>query len=411
MSTPARAPVRPVTDDPGPTPPSERIVSLDALRGVAVLGILVINVRVFSMPEPTLLNPTVYGDFTGANYWAWLVGHVFAELKFITVFSALFGAGIVLFIESKQRKGHSAMRLHYRRIGWLIGIGLAHAYLLWYGDILVSYGICGLLLAFAHDWSPRELAGAGLALLLVVPVLDLSAWLAMGGDAIATQWAPSEASLRAEVATYRGGWAEQLDHRVPTALGRQTAGVAGGTFWRVGGTVLLGMALYKWGVLTGERSSRLYRALVAGALPGIGIVLAGVWYIEANGWSTGAALVWQQFNYVGSVLVAGGYVGAVVLYARRRPEGPLTRTFAAVGRTAFTNYLLQTVVATFVFYGHGLGLFGSVSRIEALAMVLAFWPVQIVLSVLWLRAFRFGPVEWVWRSLTYGERRRLWRRE
>jgi uncharacterized protein len=171
------------------------------------------------------------------------------------------------------------------------------------------------------------------------------------------------------------------------------------------------MALYKWGVLTGERSSRLYRALVAGALPGIGIVLAGVWYIEANGWSTGAALVWQQFNYVGSVLVAGGYVGAVVLYARRRPEGPLTRTFAAVGRTAFTNYLFQTVVATFVFYGHGLGLFGSVSRIEALAMVLAFWPVQIVLSVLWLRAFRFGPVEWVWRSLTYGERRRLWRRE
>jgi uncharacterized protein len=400
-----------VTDDPGPTPPSERIVSLDALRGVAVLGILVINVRVFSMPEPTLLNPTVYGDFTGANYWAWLVGHVFAELKFITVFSALFGAGIILFIESKQRKGHSAMRLHYRRIGWLIGIGLAHAYLLWYGDILVSYGICGLLLAFAHDWSPRELAGAGLALLLVVPVLDLSAWLAMGGDAIATQWAPSEASLRAEVATYRGGWAEQLDHRVPTALGRQTSGVAGGTFWRVGGTVLLGMALSKWGVLTGERSSRLYRALVAGALPGIGIVLAGVWYIEANGWSTGAALDWQQFNYVGSVLVAGGYVGAVVLYARRRPEGPLTRTFAAVGRTAFTNYLLQTVVATFVFYGHGLGLFGSVSRIEALAMVLAFWPVQIVLSVLWLRAFRFGPVEWVWRSLTYGERRRLWRRE
>ena len=133
--------------------PTRVIISLDALRGVAVLGILVINVRVFSMPELTLLNPTVYGDFTGANYWAWLVGHVFAELKFITVFSALFGAGIVLFIESKQCKGHSAMRLHYRRIGWLIGIGLAHAYLLWYGDILFSYGICGLLLAFAHDWS------------------------------------------------------------------------------------------------------------------------------------------------------------------------------------------------------------------------------------------------------------------
>jgi uncharacterized protein len=400
-----------VTDDPGPTPPSERIVALDVLRGVAVLGILVINVRVFSMPELTLLNPTVYGDFTGANYWAWLLGHVLAELKFITVFSALFGAGIVLFIENKRRKGQPGKRLHYRRVGWLIVVGLAHAYLLWYGDILVAYGVCGLALVFAHDWRPRALAGFGVALLLVVPLLDLSAWLAAGGDAIATQWAPSEATLRAEVSTYRSGWIEQLDHRVPTALGRQTAGFVGGTFWRVGGTVLLGMALYKWGVLTGERSNRLYRALVAGAVPGIGMILAGVWYIETNDWSADAALIWRQFNYVGSFLVAGGYVGAVVLYVRRRPDGPLTRAFAAVGRTAFTNYLLQTVVATSVFYGHGLGLFGSVSRVEALAMVLVFWPVQVGLSVLWLRAFRFGPVEWVWRTLTYGERQPLWRRE
>ncbi len=399
-----------MTDDPGPTPPSERIVSLDALRGVAVLGILIINIRVFSMPELTLLNPQVYGDFTGANYWAWLVGHVFAELKFVTVFSALFGAGIVLFIESKQQKEQPARRLHYRRIGWLLVIGLAHAYLLWYGDILVAYGACGLLLVFAHDWSPRALAGFGLALFFVSPLLDLSTWLAGGGELIAPQWGPSEASLRAEVATYRGGWVEQLDHRVPTAFGRQTAGFVGGTFWRVGGSVLLGMALYKWGVLTGDRSDRLYRALVVGALVGVGIVLAGVWYIEAEDWSADAALLWRQFNYLGSLLVAGGYVGGVILYSRWRPKGPLTRAFAAVGRTAFTNYLLQTVVATSVFYGHGLGLFGSVGRVEALVMVLAFWPVQVVLSVTWLRMFRFGPVEWVWRTLTYGERQPLWRR-
>ena len=393
-----------MSDAPGPTPPSERIVSLDALRGVAVLGILVINVRVFSMPETTLLNPTVYGDFSGVNYWAWLVGHVFAELKFITVFSALFGAGIVLFIESKNRKGQPALRLHYRRTAWLILIGLGHAYLLWYGDILVAYGVCGLALVFAHDWEPRTQAGLGLLFLLVTPALEVFAGLTVGGEAIASQWAPAEATLRAEVATYRSGWIEQLDHRVPTAIGRQTTGFLGGTFWRVGGTVLLGMALYKWGVLTGERSTRLYRRLVAGGFVGVATVLAGVWYIEANEWSAGAALFWRQFNYVGSLLVAGGYVGLVTLYARRRPDGPVTRAFAAVGRTAFTNYLLQSVVATTVFYGHGLGLFGAVSRAEALGMVVAFWAIEILVSVAWLRRYRFGPVEWVWRTLTYGER-------
>ena len=379
-------------------------MSLDALRGVAVLGILVINVRVFSMPETTLLNPTVYGDFSGVNYWAWLVGHVFAELKFITVFSALFGAGIVLFIESKNRKGQPALRLHYRRTAWLILIGLGHAYLLWYGDILVAYGVCGLALVFAHDWEPRTQAGLGLLFLLVTPALEVFAGLTVGGEAIASQWAPAEATLRAEVATYRSGWIEQLDHRVPTAIDRQTTGFLGGTFWRVGGTVLLGMALYKWGVLTGERSTRLYRRLVAGGVVGVATVLAGVWYIEANEWSAGAALFWRQFNYVGSLLVAGGYVGLVTLYARRRPDGPVTRAFAAVGRTAFTNYLLQSVVATTVFYGHGLGLFGAVSRAEALGMVVAFWAIEILVSVAWLRRYRFGPVEWVWRTLTYGER-------
>lgn len=164
------------------------------------------------------------------------------------------------------------------------------------------------------------------------------------------------------------------------------------------------MALYRWGVLTGERSSALYRRLVALGVVGLAITVAGVVYIEANDWSAGAALYWRQFIYVGSFPLAGGYLGIVMLYARRRPDGPVTRGLAAVGRTAFTNYLLQTVIATTVFYGHGLGLFGSVTRVEQLGFVLVVWVVQIVLSVLWLRSFRFGPVEWIWRTLTYGER-------
>jgi len=392
-----------VTDNGEPTPPKERIVSLDALRGLAVLGILVINVRLFSTPEATLLNPTVYGDFTGRNYWSWLVGHVLAEQKFITIFSALFGAGIVLFTEHKS----DPMGPYYRRTGWLLVIGLAHAYLLWYGDILVTYALCGLLFVGFRTKAPATLAGAGVALLLVPPVIEILTALVLGNGAIEAQWAPAEAALRSEVATYRDGWLGQMDHRVPTSFRRQTQGFLGLSFWRVGGTVLLGMAAYKWGVLTNECSARVYRRLVAAAAAGVVVVLAGVWYIEVNNWSSDAALFWRQFNYWGSFLVAGGYVGLVTLYVRRRPDGPVTRAFAAVGRTAFTNYLLQTVVATTVFYGHGLGLFGSVSRAEALGMVLVFWVIQLLLSVLWLRRFRYGPVEWVWRTLTYGERQRL----
>ena len=392
-----------MTRDPGPTPPSERITSLDALRGFALLGILVINVRVFSMPEQTLLNPTVYGDFTGLNYWTWFVGHVFAQSKFITVFSALFGAGVLLFVESKEDKGQDAVRLHLRRTAVLIAIGLLHAYLLWYGDILVTYGLIGIFLLFVRDLDARRLAGLAGIFLLFVPAIELFAAVSIGGEAIAGQWLPAEAAIRDQVAAYRGGWLDQMSHRVGSSFQRQTSGLIGSSFWRVGGVMLLGMALYKKGALTGERSTAFYRRLVAGGVVGVGVVVAGVAYIEANDWSAGAALYWRQFNYVGSLLVAGGYVGLVTLFVRWRGEGLVTGALAAVGRTAFTNYLLQTVAATTVFYGHGLGLFGSVSRVEAMGIVVAIWAVQVPLSVLWLRHFRFGPVEWVWRTLTYGE--------
>ena len=392
-----------MTRDPGPTPPSDRITSLDALRGFALLGILVINIRVFSMPEQTLLNPTVYGDFTGLDYWTWFLGHVFAQAKFITVFSALFGAGVLLFVESKEEKGQDAARLHLRRTAVLIAIGLLHAYLLWYGDILVTYGLTGIFLLFVRDLDARRLTTLAGVFLLFVPSIELFAAVSIGGEAIAAQWQPAEAAIREQVATYRGGWLDQMSHRVSSSFQRQTSGFIGQSFWRVGGVMLLGMALYKKGVLTDERSTAFYRRLVAGGVVGVGIVVAGVAYVEANDWSAGAALYWRQFNYVGSLLVAGGYVGLVTLFVRWRGEGLATRALAAVGRTAFTNYLLQTVVATTIFYGHGLGLFGSVSRVEAMGIVVAIWAVQVPLSVLWLRYFRFGPVEWVWRTLTYGE--------
>ena len=385
-----------------PTPPSERIVALDALRGFALLGILIINVRVFSMPEVVLLNPTAYGDFSGANYWSWFGGHLLAEGKFITLFTVLFGAGIALFVRNRERDGDDALRLHRRRTGWLVAIGLAHAYLLWYGDILVGYGVCALWVVSLRDRPPRSKALVGLVLVAVPSLMETAAGLVTDPSLVADTWRPAEAAIRAEIETYQGGWLAQLSHRVPTAVSRQTAGFFSTTLWRVSGSMLLGMALFETGVLTGDRSTPFYRRLaVAGGLAGLTLTLVGVWYIEAADWAAEAALLWRQFNYWGSFGTAAAYLAVVMLYAGRRPDGPVTRALAAVGRTALSNYLLQTLLATTVFYGHGLGLFGSVSRVEALWVVLAVWTVQVPLSVLWLRYFRFGPAEWGWRALTY----------
>ncbi|MFC7211929.1 DUF418 domain-containing protein [Natronoarchaeum sp. GCM10025321] len=397
-----------MTETPRPTPPSERIVSLDALRGFALLGILLINIWVFAMPEDVLFNPNIYGDFTGVNYAAWLFTHIFAEGKFITLFTLLFGAGIILFTDSKERKGQEARSLYYRRTVWLIVIGLAHAHLLWYGDILVAYGVSGLWVITARGWPPRKLLLIGVGIFAVPSVLELFVAVQSGAEAIAPQWDPAASVIQQEVETYRSGWVTQLEHRVPAAIQRETTGYVSYSFWRVSGLMLVGMALYKLGVFTHDRSTAFYRRLIAGgALGGFALILAGLVYISANDWSAGAALYWRQFNYWGAPLVSSAYLGGIFLYAGRRSDGPITRALAAVGRTAFSNYLFQTVVATSIFYGHGLGLFGTFQRIELLGIVAGIWAVEVVLSVLWLRYYRFGPVEWVWRVLTYRRREPL----
>jgi uncharacterized protein len=145
-----------------PIRPSQRIVALDALRGFAILGILIMNIQSFAMIEAAYFNPTAYGDLTGLNKWVWILSHMLADQKFMTIFSMLFGAGIILFTTRAEAKGRSALKLHYRRTFWLLVIGLLHAYLLWTGDILVPYALCALVVVLFRKWSPTMLAIVGL---------------------------------------------------------------------------------------------------------------------------------------------------------------------------------------------------------------------------------------------------------
>jgi len=210
-----------------------------------------------------------------------------------------------------------------------------------------------------------------------------------------------------EIAIYQqGGWLEQVAHRVPYLLEAHTIGFLFELFWTLGGLMIVGMALYKWGVLSNQRSARFYkRLLVAGGGLGLGLVSMGVWVREVFAWETVPVLTLAfQFNYWGAVFLATGYIAAIMLLCRWLQDGLVVRALASVGRTAFSNYLLQTVLATTLFYGYGLGLFAQLEFLELLGVVVAIWAIQIPLSMWWLRHFQYGPVEWVWRTLTYRER-------
>jgi uncharacterized protein len=393
-----------------PTRPTQRILALDALRGFAILGILIMNIQSFSMPEAAYFNPTAYGDLTGLNKWVWILSHMLADQKFMTIFSMLFGAGIILFTTRAEAKGRSALKLHYRRTFWLLVIGLMHAYLLWSGDILVPYALCALVVVLFRKWSPTVLAIVGLVVIAISSLIYLFFHISIpfmppeGYDSMLQSWQPSPEMINHEVTALQGSWLEQMSVRVPATLMMQLFVFFIFFFWRAGGLMLVGMALFKWDVLTGERSKKFYAGLTVLGL-GLGWLLVGYgvaqnfaanWLMEAARFGGG-----YQFNYWGSLLVSSGYIGLIMLLCKSTVFTPVTNVLGAVGRMALTNYLLQTLICTTIFYGHGFGLFGQVERTQQVFVVVGVWALQLIISPLWLRYFRFGPAEWVWRSLTY----------
>lgn len=428
-----------------PVVEQRRIDSLDVLRGLAVLGILVMNIQSFGLPMAAYSNPTAYGDFTGANYWVWLVGELLADLKFMSIFSMLFGAGVILFTSRVESRGGHCAALHYRRMGWLLGIGMLHAYLLWYGDILVMYAICGMVLYWARRLKPRTLMGAGIAALFVTAGLTLLGGMqfarvqraldehdrvapSMSATAVAPgdeellpdmtvtegramikemrdSFAPPPEQIERETNAMTGAYGDELVFRAPTVVFMQTFILLffGG---RVLGMMLIGMALFKWGVLSAARPTRFYVAMVA---IGFGVGLPLIWLgirqdVAADFSFINAKFFNSHYNYFASIFVSLGWVGLIMLLCRFGWFVWLKAALGAVGRMAFTNYLMHTIVCTTIFNGRsGLGFakFGQLDRVELLGVVAAVLAFQLIASPIWLGYFRFGPFEWLWRSLTY----------
>ena len=398
-------------EESGPVPESKRIPSLDVMRGFALLGILIMNIQSFSMIYAAYFNPTAYGDLSGVHRWVWILSHLLADQKFMAIFSMLFGAGIILMAGRAEASGRSAKALHFRRMLLLIAFGAMHAYLLWHGDVLVIYGMSGLVVYLFRRRSPRTLLILGIVLLAIGSGISLStgltlpAWPGTSRQQFVETWQPTPESIETELATYRGGWWGQMDHRVAKSLEFHTFVFLFWGFWRSGGLMLIGMALYKLGFFQLHRPLRFsFWAITLALLAGLPLVGYGIHRQFASGWDvTYTFFLGNQFNYWGSLFVSFGWLGLVYWLGAATSWGSLTRPLAAVGKTAFSNYILQTLICTTIFYGQGLGLFGRIDRLGQIQIVLGVWVIQLLGSTLWLRRFRFGPLEWLWRSLTYGK--------
>ncbi|CAH5634040.1 hypothetical protein AI3011V1_1479 [Klebsiella pneumoniae] len=371
----------------------ERNVTLDFVRGVAILGILLLNISAFGLPKAAYLNPAWSGSASLSDAWTWALLDLLAQVKFLTLFALLFGAGLQLLLPRGKRWIQSRLTL-------LALLGFIHGLFFWDGDILLAYALVGLvswrMVREAHH--VKSLFNTGVVLYLTgIAVLVLLGLIS--GTAANRSWAPDAANLQYEQYWKLHGGMEAVSNRADMlsdnllALGAQYG-------WQLAGMMLMGAALMRSGWLKGQFSLRHYRrtgALLVAA--GMAVNLPAIfaqWYLAWDyRW---CAFLLQAPRELSAPLQAIGYAALAWGYWPQLCRFHLVGAIACVGRMALTNYLLQTLICTTLFYH--LGLFMRFDRLQLLAFVPPIWAVNLLVSSLWLRRFRQGPVEWLWRQLT-----------
>ncbi len=357
---------------------AERIVTLDVVRGVAVLGILLMNVVSFGLDLPAYFNLDAASPQSWLDWTVGVAGEIFVDQKFMGLFSMLFGAGIVLFADRAAMKGAHPVRLSLWRNFLLLLIGLGHL-AIWEGDVLTLYAICSPVLLAARNLSNRTLLALGGACMLTPPVAALFFQPAVddAGEGLGDYWF-TDGSMSGLVE----GW------------------FLTDVFARALGMMLIGVAAYRSGFLKGEWTDDRYRRVATiGLAAGLPLAAAGVIWVAAADFGADVAIVGSIPNTLATPGIAAAYVCLIVLWHRRHADSDLARRFSAAGRMALTNYLTQTVFGVFV-----LGaLFdpGDLGRSLLLVFVALVWAIQLWWSPLWLGRFRSGPAETLWRAATY----------
>lgn len=385
---------------------NNRIHSIDMLRGFALLGILIMNIISFSNIGIGYVNPTLGAGLEGYNKWIHAFSHLFADMRFMSIFSILFGAGVLLFSDNALKKGRKARKFHYRRMFLLFLFGLIHAYLIWMGDILVMYSICGSMVFLMRNWKIKTLVIVA-SIFFAVPILfSFATYFFTPPDQlqeIFQFWTPSQAEIDEEIVAYRGSYLDQMGPRIASAFQLQTLLFLMEQMWRILSMMMVGMILYRGGVLSAEKDNAFYKRLFTiGMTTGLFISSVGLYRAYAHNWEG----IWYMnighfYNYIGSFLVALGYIGLVMWWSKSTFLIGFQNKLKAVGRLAFTNYILTSVICTFIFYGHGLGLYATFDRLQQWGVVVLVWLVLLIISPIILKKYKQGPLESIWRKLTY----------
>jgi len=420
-----------------PVDTTERIKSIDAIRGFALLGILMMNIPGFGINWDFWYG-MMHGPRAGKDYYTFAIVMTVFEGTMRGLFSMLFGAGMVLFmLNKKDVPGKPPVaEYYYRRLLWLVFFGLINCFvILWFGDILFFYGLCGMLLFPFRKMNPKWLLVIGLACVSFAMIKQ--------------EWGYSE--LREKRASYReaivakkenktltpeqqgaiGTWEQMEKNQKPdTTYSNDNLRKMRGNYWSVFNQLLpqnagfevdymyndpwdmlcmmfIGMALFGWGFFSNKLKTSTYLMWM---LIGYGIGIPVAWMIFDNSWMNPLGLGYyvdhwrvshDLFREFRRIPITIGHASLLMLVYRSKLVPWLMRALANVGQMAFSNYLMQSIICTFFFYGYGFGNYNKLRFHELYYVVFAVWIFQLIFSSIWLRYFRFGPFEWVWRSLTY----------
>jgi uncharacterized protein len=424
--------------DLAPIEQSQRIDLIDSLRGLAVLGILLLNITSFGLPSGSAEDPTILQN-KGLNFYCWYIfGHGVFEGSFRAIFSMLFGASTLIFIARLEKKLNGQLPTEYfvRRQLWLLMFGLINAFIfLWPGDILFHYALCGVVLLAFKSVSPRNLliASAVCVLLLTIrsnkdffeekrqitkgeqlAVLDTSVvkLTSMQKESVAKMQAiknkysslKRKENIEWEKRIFRGGYLTLYKYISDKSLAAETTSLYYFHFFDILIFMLIGMAFFKLGIIQGNAPLKIYGWMAATGLIA-GLILSYLFLKPSLKYNfEHYEVIKHKYFEIYEIQRFVRSIGVFGLIMLAFKSGFLKRVFSwmrPVGQMAFTNYLAQSVICAFIFYGFGMGKFGQLERYQLYYVVLTIWIIQIGWSHFWLKYFRYGPLEWLWRCLTY----------
>lgn len=410
---------------------SDRIQSLDIMRGIVLFGILLMNINGMGLAG-AYGDPTVTGGATGWNLTTWITTNLFFEGTMRALFSLLFGVGMFIFLDRLEEKkaGINAANIYFRRLLWLLIFGLIHGYLLlWTGEILYDYALMGFIVFSFRKLPPIKLTFVAIVLFSIgtlwsysdykndikfVEDVELVKNYKLEGKELSKdlqevnkkwenrEWKRSPAGVEEYNTNMRKGYLDVLLFLAPDNQQTDKNWPYRYDLWDILSMMLLGIALFKWNILSAVKSYKFYGIMAAlGYLIGLSINYHEIHSIMESNFSL---LSFSKTNItydLGRIPVAIGHVGLIMLFCKSPILKWLKNSLAAVGKMALTNYIMHSIFAMFIFTGAGFGLFGTFQRFELLYIVFAIWVFQLIVSSIWLKYYQYGPLEWIWRNLSY----------